>query len=664
MSINFSRNAAIIGPVIFSNELDLCSWIQLTEPFFNRSGVGRWPFVHTTDDNINLGHPDSQTLNSSFYIQTPPVNLIIENPQISASPGQLLRIAAKTFDELGNPTSSVIRLSDLMLSRNGGDVHTPSNEATSVYSFEPNLLDFEPRTELEAVSYAVSTEDFLVNSTLNMTIYDAYSTQSETIEQSIVFTAVTCPPGFILRNMFESTQIDCQCDTFNNQFLIDCEMGGESLILLPHVWNTVVTGSNALPLLVSYRCPVDYCKVVYNTSLGAITYSSVFVSSQQDTQCACNRSGILCGDCPEGFGFSTLRNRCVTCKSFHIFLIFVLILVDILICIGVVMLSKSLPLWIYPCLFYVQIAPYITESFPLDFSTVHGVLYYVSSALSLYFPYDFCLYAKMSAQVSYLLRYLPLFTVIPTGILTLIAKHKKLKTLLPKVWYGVWILIILMYTQVVHTSMSILNCPLLHTYKSRWYINGNVECFKGGHAALAILAIIVLLFAVLLIPVIAIVSWKLPKSSKWWRVLVPPLTNAFKSNLYWWGSVELARRFLLLLFTITFPGKPIAPAFVLMLSTTLYLFIRPYRSQAANVLETFLSIDILILLFMASNGAITEDLLLVGSTQLQNSVPHLDTCPTPVIGVTGLTALLTPFYYFPLFVLLCGLLVISIHFLW
>ena len=665
MSINFSRNSAIIGPVLNSNELDLCSWIQLSEPFFNRSGVGRWPFVHTTDDNLSLGHPEDQAMNSSFYIQTPPVNLILENSQISASPGQSLRIAARTFDELGNPTSSVIRLSDLMLGRNvGSGVHASLNEATRLYSFEPNLLDFEPRTALEAVTYAVSTEDFVINATLNMSIYDSYSTQSETIEQSIIFTAVICPPGFILRNVLESTQIDCQCDTFSNQFLIDCEMSGESLILLPHVWNTVIRDSNGRPLLVSYRCPADYCKLVYNTSLGGVTYSSVFVSTQPDAQCACNRSGILCGDCPKGFGFSTLRNRCITCESSYIFLIFVLIFVDILVCIGVLLLPKSLPLWVYPCLFYIQVAPYITENFPLDFSMVHGVLYYVSSALSLYFPYDFCLYENMSAQVTYLLRYLPLFTVIPTGVLTLIAKRKILKKVLPNVWYGVWTFIILMYTQVVHTSMSILNCPLLHKYESRWFINGNVECFKGGHAALAILAIAVLLLAVLLIPGIAVVSWKLPKSSKWWRVLVPPLTNAFKSHLYWWGSIELARRFLLLLFTITFPGKPIAPAFVLMISTTLYLFVWPYRSPAANLLETFLSIDILILLFMASNGAITEDLLVVGSTQLQSSVVDLDTCPTPVVGVTRLTALLTPFYYFPLFVSLCGVLFAITHSLW
>ena len=37
---------------------------------------------------------------------------------------------------------------------------------------------------------------------------------------------------------------------------------------------------------------------------------------------------------------------------------------------------------------------------------------YVSSAISLYFPYDLCLYDKMSALGSHFLRYLPLLVAL------------------------------------------------------------------------------------------------------------------------------------------------------------------------------------------------------------------------------------------------------------
>ena len=44
---------------------------------------------------------------------------------------------------------------------------------------------------------------------------------------------------------------------------------------------------------------------------------------------------------------------------------------------------------------------------------------YVSSALSLYFPYDFCLYKGISTLDSYALRYIPAITalfVVPIAV--------------------------------------------------------------------------------------------------------------------------------------------------------------------------------------------------------------------------------------------------------
>ena len=50
---------------------------------------------------------------------------------------------------------------------------------------------------------------------------------------------------------------------------------------------------------------------------------------------------------------------------------------------------------------------------------VHAVQY-ISSAASLYFPYDFCLYSGMTAVVSYSLRYIPfiLSLIISTVLYT------------------------------------------------------------------------------------------------------------------------------------------------------------------------------------------------------------------------------------------------------
>ena len=49
---------------------------------------------------------------------------------------------------------------------------------------------------------------------------------------------------------------------------------------------------------------------------------------------------------------------------------------------------------------------------------------------------------------------------------------------------------------------------LISLYMQRWYVCGDVECFKGYHLPLALLAIITLAFCVLIIPVTAAIALK------------------------------------------------------------------------------------------------------------------------------------------------------------
>ena len=647
MSINFSRNAALIGPTGYLTQLRLCSWDYdpKRSSFFDTNRVLRWPFVHYTDDNLSRGHPIDQGNNPSFYIQTAPINLNVSSPQaISEWPGRPIDILSNAVDELGNPTWSAIRFNDLI--QNTGVVKR--------FSFRPKLLIFNPLPEHEVIEYGVNVEDYTLTSEVILTTYKATSLLRETISQSIPFTPKPCPVGYTLETVEGRQTKTCVCNTANNVDLVHCEPDGETYILQPNIWTQLLENSDGSITPLGYRCPTGYCSLIHNTTIGESTYGTLFNFSQPDLQCSCNRTGILCGGCPEGFGYSTLQNQCVTCSNAYALLLILLIFADIVICVVIVAIAKPLPVWVYPCLFYIQTLPYITENFPITFNAVQRYLYYVSSLLALYFPYDFCLHGTMSALLIYLLRYVPLLVTTPTVMVIIgIVYHKKIRF---AEWYGVWLLILLMYTQVVHTSMSILNCSAVSQHGLRWYISGNIECFKGGHLPLALLAITVLLLAVLLIPLCALIAFqKLPEKLRSLHHLRSPLTKAFKHELCWWGAIELSRRFLLLLFTIPFPGNNFAPAVTLMIFTTVYLFVQPYKSLAANILEAILSTSTLILLLAGSDAAITEGLLLISSKQLQGFVNDDNKCPDPVRGVTRLTILLTPFYYLPLFTAVCGI---------
>ena len=86
-------------------------------------------------------------------------------------------------------------------------------------------------------------------------------------------------------------------------------------------------------------------------------------------------------------------------------------------------------------------------------------LYYVGSGLSFYFVYDFCVYNEMGPFLSYLLRYLPLLVAVVVSSAMLVLRRCLQKHAVP--WHGLWWMVLLLYTHVLHTSVSILNCPAL-----------------------------------------------------------------------------------------------------------------------------------------------------------------------------------------------------------
>jgi hypothetical protein len=106
-------------------------------------------------------------------------------------------------------------------------------------------------------------------------------------------------------------------------------------------------------------------------------------------------------------------------------------------------------------------------------------LYFISSALNFYFVYDFCLYENLSPVVSYFLRLLPFLEALlllpPVAIFRWVCEvlsfqwldgmlsccgHREKKMMMLK-HHGIWWIVLLLYAHLIHTSISILNCPSL-----------------------------------------------------------------------------------------------------------------------------------------------------------------------------------------------------------
>ena len=66
-----------------------------------------------------------------------------------------------------------------------------------------------------------------------------------------------------------------------------------------------------------------------------------------------------------------------------------------------------------------------------------------------------------------------------------------------------------LFLGVLNDIVLLLNCTLLPPLPlslQRWFVNGEVECFTGGHVALGLLAILVLLVSLLLIPFVFLLA--------------------------------------------------------------------------------------------------------------------------------------------------------------
>eukprot|EP00731_Ephydatia_muelleri_P037883 Em0589g2a len=506
--------------------LDFCSWRGLTEPFFDSQNIIKWPFVTADGSNRNLGHPSESIGDRTFYVQTPAASLHIESTSFSVFAGETVPLKLESLDEIGHPTYAIFRLAN--------SVSLPTGESGPI--FNPTLLSELPSLIANSFSFSLaSKEDNISSINVSLSLFgpqDHVLSIEGIADNTISIATQPCPPGYELEDdSYNSTAIGltCVCDTLHDGTIVNCEPSLDSVLLQPSLWAV---------------------SPIYNTSAGPNTHGSVYTYNSPEAQCNCNRSGVLCGSCPQGCGVSVLTNRCVTCGNENGLLILALCVVVVMATIIIVIYPHPLMAGFYPCLFAIQLAPLISEEFPISFESIHPYLYYISSFLALYFPYDFCLLNNLNPLASYFLRYTPPLLVTLTVVITLVIRKKVLR-LRSIPWYGVWTL--------------------------RWYVDGTVECFTQGHLPLALFAILALVLEAGLIPLVVMISMEKLKEFRMERNI---------GGLEVVGGHGASQEVPAPPLHPPFPGNPIPPSYLLMAYLCAYAFIQPYKSAVVNLVES------------------------------------------------------------------------------
>ncbi|XP_065905479.1 uncharacterized protein [Dysidea avara] len=409
VSMTFTGNDAIVGSDIYADHLDYCSWYSNSHPYFqsNMRNIFRWPFI-SYDKNEYTNHKMVST-DTSMPVISSTTDFLVLNNTVKAYPGEQINIIIIPYDEQKFTSFAIFEIKDLESLNSQRNPGFGFDFTPTVQFMYPGKSNYFVTSNIVTDNAAAITSTLLENTHV---IQVSRSFEPDKVHQ-FNLTITPCPPGHTLRRNDLEDLYSCGCNDEKNIDIVNCLPGTRKLIIKDGYWAHRIKDINVNGELIYHWCPPGYCRC---TSLDDVTgtCSSVYYFDNDDLQCVCDREGHLCGKCHANKGVSVLLDKCVDCGYDHAMLIVGLGTANVIVIIVILLSHATLLAWLYPFLYYIQVTPYIAKYFPLTFGAIQPYLHYISSTISLYFPYDFCLYPGMTALVSYTIRYIPfvLTTVI------------------------------------------------------------------------------------------------------------------------------------------------------------------------------------------------------------------------------------------------------------
>ena len=435
----------------------------------------------------------------------------------------------------------------------------------------------------------------------------------------IQFTDCICPVGFQpLSNSKSSTKCECICDSKLYPYITDCNDSINSVSRLgTNSWITYINDTNS-PGYVKYpNCPYDYCQPpTKNVSINFNLHDGA------DTQCAYNRTGVLCGSCSGKFSLSIASSRCFPCYHHWPAVCVVILLAAILA--GIVLVSALLALkmtvsvgLINGFIFYVNIVsagsavffPSSEPSLPsvfvawlnldigIDVCFIDGLDSYIKTWLQLAFPVYIISLVVLVIKIS---EYSPRFVRF-TG------RRDPVSTLAT--------LILLSYAKLLSVTITALSFAKLDYPDGKqeivWLPDGNVKYFRGKHIPLVLAAVLIILIGLPYTILLLLWQWIVRASNlkifNWTR---DTKLNAFIATYhvphnseyrYWTGLLLLVRAVLYVTASITVSANPqTLPLIAGVLIGGLFLFkglfaLRVYKNSLVDVVNTMLYFNLLAL---------------------------------------------------------------------
>ena len=129
---------------------------------------------------------------------------------------------------------------------------------------------------------------------------------------TIQFIECSFPVGLEpLSNSQSPPRCVCDCDSKLSPYITDCAVAINSVFRKDtNSWITYINDTDPPEYVIYPNCPFDYC--LPQTQNVTINFN---LPNGADSQCAYDRTGVLCGACKEDLSLSLAGSRCVPCHA-------------------------------------------------------------------------------------------------------------------------------------------------------------------------------------------------------------------------------------------------------------------------------------------------------------------------------------------------------------
>ena len=604
-NILFSENTASEqGPNLFGGLLDRCipspfAEVYLKLPRIHYSGATYLGNISNIDiDNNSIS---SQPVRVCFCNSEHEPDCSYQPPVIRVQKGKEFNVSLVAVDQVDHTVDANITIS--LSSSDGG-----FDEGQQIQSVVRNCnnLTFNVFSPYDFETLNLYSDGPCGSATL--------STSHVTIE----FIECTCPVGFEPLSKSQSpTRCECVCDSALSLYITECNITTSSVLRKDtNSWITYINDTDPPEYVIYQNCPFDYCQP--QTQSVTINFN---LPNGADSQCAYDRTGVLCGACKEELSLSLASSRCVPCRT-HWPAVFVLILLAAAIA-GILLVTALLALnmtvsvgLINGFIFYANIvsadnAVFFSSSEPsfpsvfvawlnldigIDVCFIDGLDAYAKTWLQLVFPVYIISLVVMVIIVS---EYSPRFA-------GLIGKKDPISTLAT--------LILLSYAKLLSTTITALSSAVLDYpdghQETVWLPDGNVPYFKGKHIPLALVALLIIIIGLPYTILLFLWQW-IVRAPRWmiFKWTRNTKLNAFiashhvphnRKYRYWTGLLLLVRVVLYATASVTVSAKPETfPLTTSILIGGLIVFkcirsVRVYKKSFVDLVDTALYFNLLV----------------------------------------------------------------------